>query len=176
MALLPVCAHCSKPVTGQAPGAINRARKLGARIFCDRTCAGLARRAGKTKAQKVAEKKLYDAQYRQRDPAALKARKAAYFQQTYDPAKAAVERKARMAQHIEYCRQPAYKAWKRAYDKQYNAKRDFGPFWEAALLLLQIEDEVESRMTRYEVYAANGTLNKTQRRKREYQSSVGYRP
>lgn len=156
---------------------MNRARAIGLNLYCNRKCAGMGRRGPeKSKAQRVEEKRLYDQQYRLRDPAALKARKAEYHQRTYDPVKAAKERKRGMAQHVEYCRQPAYKAWKSAYDTKYRAKRDFGPFWEAAMLLLQIEDEVTSRMSRYEVYMANGTLNKALRRKREYEGSVGYCP
>ncbi len=171
----PLCAHCLKPVT-QSASALGRAEREGRRVFCDRRCMGLARRVEKSKAQKVEEKRLYDEAYRQKNLAALKAKKAAYFQRTYDPAKAAVERKGRMAQHVEYCRRPEYKAWKAEYDRAYRAKADFGPFWEAALLLLQVDEEVASRMSRYEIYSANGTLNKSLRRKREYESSVGYRP
>lgn len=171
----PKCAHCRKPVK-QPPSAINRALRAGLTIYCDRVCAGLARRKHKTKAQKVAEKKVYDAAYRLRDPAALKERKATYFKATYDPAKAAIERKANMARHVEYCRLPEYREWKAKYDKKYLAKRRYGPFDECALLLREIEEEVTSRMSRYEIYMANGTINKTQRRKREYETSVGYRP
>lgn len=173
--MTPVCAHCGKPVK-QPIGAINRALRMGLRLYCDKVCSGLGRRVEKSKAQKVEEKRVYDEQYRQRNLAMLKAKKAAYFQATYDPAKAAIGRKARMAQHVEYCQRPEYKAWKREYDRAYRAKADFGPFWESALLLLQVDEEVSSRMTKYEIYAANGTLNKSQQRKRDYENSVGYRP
>jgi hypothetical protein len=39
----------------------------------------------------------------------LKAKKRAYFERTYDPRKAAVERKKRMHLHVAYCREPRYK-------------------------------------------------------------------
>lgn len=172
---MPPCAHCGKPVTKTASH-INRAAREGRRLFCGRVCMGLAKRINKTKAQKVVEKAAYDAEYRRKNRAMLKAKKAEYFQRTYDPAQAAIKRKARMARHIEYCRRPEYKAWKSAYDRAYRAKSDFGPFWEAAMLLQQIEEEVASRMSKYEIYSVNGTLNKALRRRREYENAVGYRP
>jgi hypothetical protein len=40
--------------------------------------------------------------------------------------KAAAEyRKQRMHLHVEYCRRPEYRAWKREYDRKYRAK-EFG--------------------------------------------------
>ena len=170
-----ICAHCHKPIF-HSLGHVNRARKEGRRLFCGRACFGMDRRINKPKAQKVAEKRLYDMEYRRKNRRALKAKKAAYFEATYDPAKAAIERKANMARHVEYCRRPEYKAWKSEYDRAHRAKRDFGPFWEAAMVLHQIEEEVTSRMTKYEIYSANGTLNKALRRRRDYENSVGYRP
>jgi hypothetical protein len=76
----------------------------------------------KTKAQKVAEKRIYDMAYRAKNRAMLKEKKRAYFLRTYDPKKAAVKRKKRMHLHVAYCRQPRYKAWKRQYDLNYRAR------------------------------------------------------
>lgn len=170
-----ICAHCGKP-SDKLAGAVNRAKRAGLRLFCDRVCAGLGRRHGLSKAALIERKRLYDAGYREKNRGLLKVKKHAHFKATYDPAKAAIERKARMHLHVEYCNRPEYKAWKREYDRTYRAKADFGPFWEAALVLLDIENEVSSRMSRYEIYAANGLLNKSKQRKRAYESSVGYRP
>jgi hypothetical protein len=86
------CANCCRP-TDKPTGAVNRAGAIGARLYCDRTCAGMQRLAGKTKAQKVAEKRIYDMAYRAKNLDRIKADKRAYFQRTYDPRKAAVERK-----------------------------------------------------------------------------------
>lgn len=169
------CAHCGKKVR-QSVGAINRARKIGAPLYCGRRCAGLARRIYKPKAQKVEEKRLYDIEYRRKNLRRIKAQKRAYFQRTYDPVKAAKERKKRVHLHVAYCRQPRYRRWKRRYDQHYRAKRFFGPFAEAYLLLQKIDREVSIRATRYEVYQQNGTLNKTLQRKRAYARLVGYQP
>lgn len=148
--------------------AINRARKAGMTVYCGRACSGLGRRKGKTVAQKKAEKSTYDAQRRIDLATRLKAEKAAYHRRTYDPVKAAIERKARMPRHVEYCRQPAYREYKRQYDRSYRAKKDFGPFWEAAMLVEDLNKAVLSRASRYEIDLQNGKLNKATKRKRDY--------
>lgn len=126
----------------------------------------MSRRRGKTIEQKKAEKAAYDVEYRRRNVALLKAKKAAYFQRTYDPVKAAADRKLRMPRHVEYCRHPRYKKWKRNYDRGYRAKKYFGPFAEAHVLLIDIEKEVAKRASDYEIRLQQGTLNKRQNRAR----------
>lgn len=165
------CAHCGKPVK-QPIGAINRALRAGLPIHCDRLCAGLARRCHKTKAQKVSEKRQYDMEYRRKNRALLKAKKAAWFKASYDPVKAAKVRKSRMPAHVRYCQRPEYKRWKRRYDARYRARRLFGPFAESALLLKRLEKEVTSRMSKYEIGLTNGTINKAQLRRRAYASLI----
>lgn len=160
------CAHCRK-TTDKPPGAVNRSRAAGRPLFCGRRCFGLDRRQHKTKAQKRAEKRAYDAQYRADNLAMLKAKKRAYHKATYDPAKARVVRKKRMPLHVLYCRRPEYKRWKHGYDRRYRSKRLYGPFAEAAMLAVDLNREVKSRITDYEIRSQNGTLNKTQSRRRE---------
>lgn len=164
------CATC-RAVAWKERGHINRSRKQGAPLYCSRECAGIGRRKNKTEDQKKEEKRLYDAEYRRKNRAMLKAKKAAYHKRTYDPAAAAVERKKRAAQHAEYCRRPEYKTWKRGYDRQYRAKRDYGEFWEAYLALRDLDQEVDARASRYDVYLENGRLNGAQQRKREHARS-----
>lgn len=160
------CAHCGK-TNDKWAGHVNRARKAGLNLYCNRRCAGLGRRDGKTKAQKREEKRLYDLEYRAKNLAMLKAKKRAYHKLTYDPVEAAKVRKARMPKHVEYCRQPAYKAWKQGYDRKYRAKKYYGPFDEAYLLTMDITNEIKGRTTRHEVKYQNGCTNKAQRRKRQ---------
>ena len=119
------------------------------------------------------EKRLYDIEYRKRNKDILRAKKAAWFQRTYDPVEAAKKRKARMPYHVEYCRQPEYKRWKRAYDMAYRARRQFGEFWESAIILQDLENEILSRVSRYEIGLMNETINKTQKRRREYERLIG---
>lgn len=169
------CAWCKKPGE-QEFGAVNRARKKGAPLYCRRKCAGLARRTHKTKAQRVREKAAYDAEYRKKNRAVLKAKKAAYFKETYDPVAAAVERKRNMPRHVEYCRRPEYRARKTIYDKQYRAKKHFGPFAEVAMLTIDLNREIKQRMTNYEIKYQNQGTNKTQRREREAKQECRGRP
>jgi hypothetical protein len=118
------------------------------------------------------EKKVaYDREYRKKNRALLKAKKAAYFQKTYDPIKAAKERKKKMPQHVQYCRQPWYKAWKREYDKQRRSSK-FGPFAEAHQALIALQREIRKQMPdRFERYAQSGRhgwnpINQQRRRSR----------
>jgi hypothetical protein len=158
-----ICDTCGKPVDHIA--------RNGGKLFCNKKCFGISRRKNKTKAQKVAEKRLYDMAYRARNLSIIKARKKAYFRRTYDPKKAAKERKKKMPRHVEYCRQSWYKEWKSKYDQEYRAKKYFGAFWESAILCMQLDKEILSRMSRYEIGAANGTINKSLKRKRAYEAS-----
>ncbi|MBV8664645.1 MAG: hypothetical protein JO107_16270 [Hyphomicrobiales bacterium] len=165
------CGHCGA-LAYQKSSAVNRARRAGFSLYCNRRCAGLGRRSSKSKAQKVAEKAEYDRAYRKENRAALKVKKAAYFQRTYDPASAAIWRKQRSAQHAEYCRRPEYRIKKREYDLDRRAQ-EFGEFADSYKLLSGIEAEISERATRYEIMLANGTLNKSQQRRREYDKSYG---
>lgn len=168
-----VCAHCRKRVQKEM-GAINRAG--GGPMYCGRKCFGLSRRQYKTKAQLVEEKRLYDIQYRARNPGARKAQKAAYHKRTYDPVKAAEYRKTRMPAHVEYCRRPEYKRWKSGYDRKYRAKKDYGPFAEIAMLTVDLNREIKGRMTNHEIRWENKTSNKAQFRARAAQEEERSRP
>lgn len=160
------CAHCAKSAD-KPSGHVNRARARGLNLYCGRRCSGLGRRQGKTKAQRIAEKAAYDADYRAKNLELLKAKKRAHYLQTYDPVEAAKARKARMPLHVEYCRRPEYKRWKKGYDRKYRAKKMYGPFDEAFLLTMDITNEIKGRTTRHEVKYQNGCTNKAQRRKRQ---------
>lgn len=162
------CAHCGTTADKEA-GGVNRSLAKGAPLYCDRACAGLARRVEKTRAQKAAEKAEYDRMYRTREAEKLKAKKAEYYQRTADRDKEREARKRRMPQHVEYCRRPEYRKWKAEYDKKYCARKGFGDFGEAAILLNQLETEINSRISWIERRRQNGTLNKHQQRRRDYE-------
>jgi hypothetical protein len=163
-----VCQHCGKKFQ-RKPGKAKYLAKKGLKTFCGKGCFGLQRRKNKTLQEKKAEKRAYDMEYRAKNRAMLKVKKAAYYQRTHDPVKEAKIRKARMHLHLEYCRQPKYKAWKKEYDRQYQAKTGYGDFWESFLLLLDIEREIATRMDKYDIYLSRGYYNKTQHRRREYE-------
>lgn len=153
------------------PADINRAAKRGRPIYCTRECAGAARRLENppTEAERRAAKAAYDAAYRERNATALKAKRAAYYARTADREKEAAYRREHMQRHIEYCRRPEYRQKKSEYDRVRRAQQQFGPFWESALLALDIDAEVKSRIDRFEIYQQNGTLNKKLNRRRDYE-------
>ena len=161
-----ICAHCGAAASTEA-GAINRAAKKGAILYCGRVCSGLGRRINKTTEQKRAEKAAYDAQYRAKNRARLIEGKRAYHKRTYDPVKAAEYRQCRMPYHVKYCQQASYREWKREYDANRRAS-EYGPFAAVYQHLLQIEHEVRQRASWYEVAMQKGTFNKHQKRRREY--------
>lgn len=148
------CTQCGIEFEAET-GRYNRAIKIGSPLFCGMKCAGLHRRkTRKTEEKRRADKSEYDRLRRERLADRIKKEKADYFQRTYDPIKAALERKARMPKHVEYCRREEYRTWKREYDKSYRSK-EYGEFAEAYQLLIELEKEINSRMTRFEVYATN---------------------
>ena len=116
------------------------------------------------------EKAAYDQEYRKNNYERIKARNAAYFQRTYDPVQAAIERKKRIPQHVEYCRQPAYRAWKKDYDEQRRASRygDFGEAWQILKLLkAEIKRQEPDRFERYRQAKRHAWNPEVQRRRRE---------
>lgn len=163
-----ICPACNK-VAMKPTGAINRARKIGAPIFCDRICAGLARQNHKPAQQKKAEKQAYDAARRTAMADEIKARKAEYYRRTHDPVREAIQRKKRMPSHLAYCRTPEYRTWKREYDRKHNAKVAYGEFWECALLVNDIREEALSQSSDYQIRLEKGGLSKNQQRKRDYE-------
>jgi hypothetical protein len=111
--------------------------------------------------------------YRDKHKERLKKEKAERFKRTYDPEKARIERKKTMDGHVEYCRHPEYKAYKREYDRRYRAREDYREFWESFLLIQDLDREVHSRMTDYEIRQINETNCKIQKRRRDYERLIG---
>lgn len=161
------CAFCGC-TTDKPTGHVNRSRARGAPVYCGRQCAGSARRAWKSDAQKRSEKQAYDITYREKNSERIKERKRAYHKLTYDPISAAYVRKRRSHLHAAYCRRPEYKQWKQAYDRQYRASKEFAEFADAFLLLQDIDREIAQRATKYEIYLASNRLNKALKRRRDY--------
>lgn len=164
------CKYCGA-VVQQPQGAINRAIRLGKPIYCDRDCAGLARRVPPS--EKKEAKRIYDAQRRAELAAEISAKKAEYYQRTRDPAKERARRQANMDRHVQYCRQPEYVTYKADYDRERRSK-EYGEFADAYLLLLDLEREVRSRATGYERRKARGyyTRSAQQRRRELWQATI----
>lgn len=173
-----VCEQCGT-VAYKASGGVNRSRAKGAPLFCSRACSGLRRRIDRSIDEKRALKAEYDRQRRAALADTLREKKrAAYYERlARDPDGLRAAQKAlrqrRRQHHLEYCRRPEYRAKKRAYDREHRAGKFYGPFAEAFLVLQDLENEIASRATRTEIYRENGTLNKTQTRKRAYEKAIG---
>jgi len=161
------CAHCGT-LADRPAGHVNRARRLGLNVYCSKECSFVGRRSEETTTEKKAEKRLYDIDYRRKNRALLKAKKAAYHKRTYDPLSAAVHRKKRMPYHVEYCRRPEYREWKKQYDRRYRAEKEYGDLAECFLLVMDIRDECLSQMSDYEIRLSKDGVAKAQRRKRDY--------
>lgn len=164
------CDYCGKTIHKYA-GHINRAKKMGAGIYCDRKCAGLRRRTNETLEEKKVHKQWYDLFIREsmtEDEKIYKSFNAlVLFHLDYqaNPEKYRQERQRKMPAHVEYCRQPKYKKYKKEYDLNYRAKKDYGEFAEAAVVLFKLEDAIDVRLAKKE----NGLINKSQKRKRVWQ-------
>lgn len=110
-------------------------------------------RKWKNDKERRALKAEYDREYRRKNRELLKVKKAAYFQKTYDPVKAAIERKKRMPYHVEYCRQPEYKKKKQIYDHNRMHGRYKGEWIKTALILDELQKEIRRQMPdRFERY------------------------
>lgn len=144
-----LCAHCNKP-HNRLTGEINRAKKRGLNIYCSLKCSRIGRRLHKTKAQLKLEKWWYDAFNRQAMRDIIKEKKAEYFQRDYkaNPEKYLQFRKGRQKKHNNYCMRPEYRVKKKSYDESHRAKKMYGPYAEAALILKEIENLIDSHEAR----------------------------
>jgi len=169
------CAGCDARFDRRA-AEVKYRRKAGIRrTFCSQACVGAEkhRRLGKSLTQKKRDKSLYDRLYRARNREALRRKKAAYFQCTYDPEEARLARRKNAARHAEYIRRyyadPSNKAAKVAYDKARRAA-EYGDFADAYGLLLELQREVIQRCPdKYERLKARGyyeRINTTKRQRR----------
>ncbi len=158
------CHYCGK-TNEISIGQYNyRVIKHGLNVYCDRKCAGMGRRTNETEEEKKVIKYFYDAFIRLADEERFKKERHEYFRKDYaaNPEKYRAIRKARMKQHVEYCRRPEYRKYKKKYDQQRVAKTNYGEYWEAAIALRKLADVVDNRKAKQE----QKTINKTQNRKR----------
>lgn len=159
------CAHCGNDVLKHV-GHVNRANKLGMKLFCSKKCFGLDRRISISEKKEL--KRLYDIEYRNKNKDLLKSKKQAFNKTEAGRAIQKRNRDKRKDKHAEYINRPDYKSWKQQYDKVYRAKKDYGDFWEAQLILKDIEKQIEPE--RVQIKIQKGTYNKSQKRKRLWNS------
>lgn len=165
--MLIICAHCGNQADFPA-GKVNRAKKVGLKLFCSRVCFGLSRRANKSTEQKKLEKYEYDKKYR-----AVHAERRQTTIKAYNesPAGRAMQKRNRekfKQNHLEYCRTPEYRLYKKEYDQVHRAKNLYGEFFEAAIILNKIDLLILPE--KKEAKIQKGTYNKSQKRKRLWNS------
>lgn len=144
-------------------------------IYCNKECAGLGRRIDETPEEKRQIKSWYDMLIRssmdEDDRLLYSLQNAVYFHIDYanNPEKYKEIRKLKMPKHIEYCRNPEYKKYKKGYDETYRAKKHFGDYWEAAIALKNLDKEIDYRESKRQ----NKLYNKsTTKRKRSWQKQL----
>lgn len=163
--ICPVCKNQHEKYIGH----YNRAMKLGAPVYCSRKCAGLGRRSNKTVEQKKAEKSAYDkARLNGEHREKILAEKKKYYFDNHEEIskKLKVYRDKNMQRHVEYCRQPEYREKKKAYDHKHRLQQRYGEFWEAASVLVKLDNELDSKQIKLD----NGIVNKSQKRKRQWKT------
>jgi hypothetical protein len=123
----------------------------------------------KTKEEKKLEKREYDKLYRAKNKERLRKEKAEWFKKDYaeNQEKYKTCRKEKYSKHLEYLSTPEYKAYKKTYDEKYRVKKKYGEFWESAIILKNIEEEIPN----FEVKQQLGLINKSQKRKRNYEKA-----
>lgn len=172
------CAYCGQKSERPA-GHVNRSVRNGLNLYCGKLCSRLGRRLNRSASEKVAQKAAYDRHRRAILGDSLLEKKRAKYHQSVaeNPSVVRAKEKANRAKrkdaHNEYCMRPAYRDWKKEYDKRHRAEKFYGPFAEAFLILQNLEEEVSQRASRYEIYMERGTINKSLKRKRDYEKSVG---
>lgn len=156
------CRYCGKEVEKDL-GDVNKANKICAPIYCDKKCAGLARRTSIEEKKKV--KAAYDKALSQTSE--RQAARKRYFQKSYksNPEKYREIRKNKYQKHLEYLHTEKYKEWKKLYDEKHLAKKYYGVFWESALLLKELELFLLNNAP-YGMKFQMGITNKTQKRER----------
>ncbi len=162
-----VCPQCGIAFERCASHA-NRSIKIGAPLYCGKVCAGIGRRRVELpEAERKAAKAAYDRKRREEHGERIRAEKLAAYYANHEAnlAKSAVYRKTRMPKHVEYCRQPEYKAWKHEYDIR-RGGAEYQDFAEAWRLLLDLEKEIRSQASAYERRVANGYYTRSAQQRR----------
>ena len=145
-------------------GYINRAKKLGVPIYCSRVCSGLARRVERTDEEKKKIKADYDRKRRKTIDRTEQIK--SYNESPKGRAMQKRNSKKFKQSHLEYCRNPQYREYKKEYDETYRAKKSYGEFWEASIVLKKIDELILPE--KQEAKIQKGTYNKSQKRKRTW--------
>lgn len=171
------CTHCGETFERRREHAERTLAKTGGRIYCTMKCHGASRRVHRSDEEKKRRKAEYDRQYRAKNLESIKAKKRAHYLANHDRFMAMwaerradpAYREAHAAYKREYQARPGWKEHKRQYDRRSRAVRLHGEEWaEAYLALLELNEEVNERIDRSDLYVQRGYYNKAQGRRREH--------
>jgi hypothetical protein len=99
-------------------------------------------------------KRLYDIEYRRINKLKIQERKIIYHAKTgkdrYLKFRENINLEEHRKKHAEYCKSPKYRIYKHRYDRVINAIKDYGEFWESALLTTEIDKEVRELLDKNE--------------------------
>lgn len=175
------CSGCGTSFKKRA-GCANRAAAAGRPLYCSHACFAAVKAAARTTPKYGTPgyrdwKATYD-RARHLDPETharrLAQKRAAYHERVArEPEAVRAEQRAHRASRVEehnaYCRRPEYVDKKRDYDIGYRARKDFGEEWApVALVLREIDREVDERTTFTERAIDKNNLNKKQTRRRRH--------
>lgn len=156
------CDQCGRETT-KSTSHVNRAKRIGAHLYCSRACSGLARRDGRSLEEKRADKAAYDRDYRAKLGAELLAKKkAAYDAVKETPEYRAKQREQRRRQkesgyRENYLKGERYRRYKHDYDIRKRSREQYGEFAECHRLLIELEKEIRRRCPdKYERLKARG--------------------
>lgn len=162
--IIVTCCYCHKDVEKHT-GHVNRAAKMGNKLYCSRECFGLDRRSKLTIEEKKLNKRLYDLEYMKKNKDLILEKIRLY---NSSPAGRAMQKRNRekfKQSHLEYCRTTEYRKWKKQYDREFRAKNNYGEFWESFIHLQDIEEDIDNREVKLQLCLTN----KNQKRKRNYE-------
>ena len=171
------CNYCHKQfkVKENNVGQRKKSIRQGLPIYCGMKCAGLGRRTNETEEEKKIHKQWYDLFIRAsvtEDEYWIRYLHGAlifHMDNAANPEKFRERRRKKQPAHNEYCRQPKYKSYKKEYDEKHRAKKLFGEFWECAIVLKNLDNEIDYRESKRQ----NKIYNKsTTKRKRSWQKQL----
>lgn len=157
----------------------NLSKGVTKHVFCSLMCSGKFRAIGKDEIKKrhaeyLKNKMANDPIFREK----RLNRKRQYYQER----KIEIEKKMKMkrttpeykAERAKYLASEKYKKYKQKYDRIHRCKKKYGEFWESASILIDMENEIKNKMSKYEIRLINGTINKALNRSRNEGIKRGY--
>lgn len=141
------CHQCGIEVE-KFTGHVNRALKMGNNVYCGRKCEGIGRQKGYTNEDRKKIKHDYDQKRKGLDWMPLYNAFCFHLDYAANPEKYREIRRKKYPKHLLYLKSSKYRNYKKQYDHVYHAKNKYGAFWEAAILVENIEQLIDKDQSR----------------------------